>query len=446
MRWPTSASALGSAAVSVGAAAVGVAVGALELSGRPHADIWSNGWVIGSIMVAGIGLMIATVFFVLEIFSRSRGESTGSQTGPAAGPANPASGLEFAPGDSPNHQVKASSVRQDDRLVTDRWRCTTDGFEVPALLRIRDNSIFHPALMQRPPGEKPSSVKIGVLVGCAPLGEEAATSAIRAAFLAFLGQDPVRALVDALTSVPDSATWRSWEGHGRISFAAVLAGDDDQVAPLAWARLNPPPADLPAVGRAPCAAKLVLAVEVRAADGGPGLVAGLAAWHDRLLQVLALPAAFAGFLAADLGLVTSGDPPAQVGVYLDAPHEMTELVDSGGLVKVPGSTPRNWFMGWALADPDAQPAPGLVRRWLTDLCDYALCLNGYENVLARLEQRDEQPGPATEMPERERVTNAISGGTFHGPVMQGRDFTGLTFPARAEPLPPDGPTVGQDAG
>ena len=66
MRWPTSGLALGSAGVSVGAAAVGVTVGALELAGRPHADIWSNGWVIASTVVAGTGLAIAAVFFVVS--------------------------------------------------------------------------------------------------------------------------------------------------------------------------------------------------------------------------------------------------------------------------------------------------------------------------------------------------------------------------------------------
>jgi hypothetical protein len=41
------------------------------------------------------------------------------------------------------------------------------------------------------------------------------------------------------------------------------------------------------------------------------------------------------------------------------------------------------------------------------------------------------------------VTNRISGGTFHGPVLQGRDFPGLTFGSSAaqpaaSPAPDDG--------
>jgi len=36
------------------------------------------------------------------------------------------------------------------------------------------------------------------------------------------------------------------------------------------------------------------------------------------------------------------------------------------------------------------------------------------------------------------VTNTISGGTQHGPVLQGRDFTGLTFNASPPPQPSGG--------
>ena len=43
------------------------------------------------------------------------------------------------------------------------------------------------------------------------------------------------------------------------------------------------------------------------------------------------------------------------------------------------------------------------------------------------------------------VANTISGGSFHGPVLQGRDFTGLTFGSPAAP-PPDRPAQDLDAG
>jgi len=41
------------------------------------------------------------------------------------------------------------------------------------------------------------------------------------------------------------------------------------------------------------------------------------------------------------------------------------------------------------------------------------------------------------------VSNTISGGTFSGPVLQGRDFSGLTFGSPAPPPPaPPGPDPG----
>jgi hypothetical protein len=43
------------------------------------------------------------------------------------------------------------------------------------------------------------------------------------------------------------------------------------------------------------------------------------------------------------------------------------------------------------------------------------------------------------------VTNRISGGTFNGPVLQGRDFPGLTFGSSAA-QPPASPTPDDSAG
>lgn len=50
--------------------------------------------------------------------------------------------------------------------------------------------------------------------------------------------------------------------------------------------------------------------------------------------------------------------------------------------------------------------------------------------------------PASQVQISGDVTNTVSGGTFSGPVLQGRDFSGLTF---GSPTPPPTPT-GQDPG
>jgi hypothetical protein len=72
-----------------------------------------------------------------------------------------------------------------------------------------------------------------------------------------------------------------------------------------------------------------------------------------------------------------------VGVWLRAPRALTELVDVDGYASVEGSTPSNWHMGFAVADPDGQQRGDLAEAWLRQLCDAALHLDGYEADLAR---------------------------------------------------------------
>ncbi len=59
-----------------------------------------------------------------------------------------------------------------------------------------------------------------------------------------------------------------------------------------------------------------------------------------------------------------------------------------------------------------------------------------------LEQWWEQAGPVRD--KVGNVTNTISGGTQYRPVLQGRDFTNLTF--GATPAPPASPREDPDAG
>jgi hypothetical protein len=65
---PHAGLALGAAGVSAAVGAVAVAVGGLQLAGRSHPDIWSNVWVVGAIAICGIGLLIAVVIFLLDLF------------------------------------------------------------------------------------------------------------------------------------------------------------------------------------------------------------------------------------------------------------------------------------------------------------------------------------------------------------------------------------------
>jgi hypothetical protein len=111
----------------------------------------------------------------------------------------------------------------------------------------------------------------------------------------------------------------------------------------------------------------------------------LAAWHERFRLALAVPRAFADFLAKDLGLATSDDPPAQLGIWLQSTQPLTTMVDTGGLRTLPGSWSQNQFIGWALTAPDGAPAEQAARELVIQLCEYTLHLDAYEQAMAKID-------------------------------------------------------------
>lgn len=144
------------------------------------------------------------------------------------------------------------------QVITDRWRVTNDGHQVPTLMQLRNNTMSHPGYTSRVLGENPPpSMRIGVVVPCEPLGPTPATSDIRARFLDFLVSQPVSDVLAGLTSLKSDARWAARDGHGRFNFGAVLDGDTD-AAPVAWGRLLLPQADALRYGREPRSALLIL--------------------------------------------------------------------------------------------------------------------------------------------------------------------------------------------
>lgn len=222
-------------------------------------------------------------------------------------------------------------------------------------------------------------------VACSPLASATpTTSEVRSGFLSLLGQPPVMDLVRELTALGDGLAWRARDENPRHNFAAILGLPDTEEAPVAWARLLLPEEMTRRYGRDFRCAYFVLYVEPRSADGSPAPAASLVSWHQRLSEALKLPAALAEFLAEQLGLSTSADPGAEVGVWLKAPRALTELIDVDGYASVEGSAQSNWYMGFAVADPDGQGLGDLAEAWLRQLCDSALHLDGYEADLASL--------------------------------------------------------------
>ena len=273
--------------------------------------------------------------------------------------------------------------------ITDRWRLTVNKVST-GMLQLQNNNISQPGCSRRSPmGNQPPSVRIGMMVACAQLDAAASTSDLRAKFQRFLSQPPVMDLVRELSEIGEGATWTARDDNPPFNFGAVLAPPDteEEEAPVTWARVLLPESLTKQYGRDARCAYLVLYAEPRTADGAPAPAASLVSWYRRLSGALKLPAALAAFLVDDLGLSTADDPAAEVGVWLKAPHALTELVEVDAFDTVAGSPQSNWFMGFAIASPDGEQASGTALAWLRQMCDSSLHLDDYESALASLGQQ-----------------------------------------------------------
>ena len=271
-------------------------------------------------------------------------------------------------------------------VITDRWHHTSDGARVPALMGMTHTGVTHRAYMERPAQDAPPSVKIGMLVACQPAGPASSGTELRAKFAAVLGCPAMNRLLAALTYVGPGTSWKNLAGNGPRTLEAALTAAENPLegVPAASALFLPPAPGESLYGRNGRAATLILYIEPRTADGQVPPAVDLAAWHERFRLALAVPQAFADFLAKDLGLATSDDPPAQLGIWLQSTQPLTAMVDTVGLRTLPGSWSQNQFIGWALAAPDGGPAEQAARDLVIQLCEYTLHLDAYEQAMAKI--------------------------------------------------------------
>jgi hypothetical protein len=97
-----------------------------------------------------------------------------------------------------------------------------------------------------------------------------------------------------------------------------------------------------------------------------------------------VPAALADFLVARLGLTTSSDPATLFGVLFRSRGPLTSMIKSDELQLRPGAQPSNWFYGYLMGDPHGEDACDAARDLLTQLCEYTLQADGYEDTLAAI--------------------------------------------------------------
>ena len=265
--------------------------------------------------------------------------------------------------------------------VTDRWQHTTDGAQVPSLMRISHKAFSHPGYL-RPHPDQPPAVRIAALVACDPVSPATTTSELRARFVTFLASPQLLSVVSEYSDIEDQARWTPLAGNGRLMLEAALMTEEQTCAPVASAMLLLPEPGRPRLGSDPRYAEFVLHIEPRTRhDDTPKPPAGLGRWRDRFAQALAIPGALAQLLTSDLALATNADPPTQLGIWLSAPRNLNELIDTGTLKPLAGSPLVNAFTSYTIANPSGKPATSAAVDILAQLCDSTLHLDSWESAI-----------------------------------------------------------------
>ncbi len=225
----------------------------------------------------------------------------------------------------------------------------------------------------------PPSVRVMTLVACRPLGDEPESRDLRALFLAMLARPAFIDLITDLSGARPGVSWQLRATPRRSNLKADLTGRASAEAPVASVMLELPVADLRLAGNDPRCAHLILHMDLP----GSGDAAGLPAWRHRIILALALPGELARFLTK-IGLPTSSDPATQLAVLVQARQALTEIIDPGGIKALPATYVVNESVGYLIADPAGEPAPGAASRVLRDLSERVLHLDGQHPVAARV--------------------------------------------------------------
>lgn len=284
--------------------------------------------------------------------------------------------------DGAPHARAEESSRLRQPVAKDRWRSTLDGFEAASVMRLMQVIMSHRGYM-RPTGTEPPSVRVGLAVACEPVSPAAGASGMRARFVEFLRTGPVMNVITSLVSPDGDASWSRQAGNGPANLEAALtrpaAGQEE--APIAAAKLLLPRTGSHPFGGDSRRAVLILHIEWRTQEGTPAAPADLATWSRAFARSLAMANALASFLSHDLGLGDAHDIPYQAGIWLRSNGLLTELVDVGDLVQLPGATPSNEISLYAVTDPAGKPAEHAASELVSQLCEYGLHVDGYEQAV-----------------------------------------------------------------
>jgi hypothetical protein len=256
------------------------------------------------------------------------------------------------------------ALRRPVRLITSRWQVTTDGGQACAPALAMEIALPGTTYMKQP-GDRPPWVRLVVQIGCGQVGEDPDWPAIRAAFTAFLHGPAVAELLAELTHVGANMVWAR-QATSTSSIIDMVLGDG-----VASARLELPDG-IRRHGRVEGYALLIIHVEPRGADGQAAAPASPSSWRQRFERAMQLPGAFAALLSDELRLATSGEPPAQAGIRLEAPSDLTALVDITGLATLPSAHLLGQFMAYLAASPDGASAVSVADKMTRQMLEEAL--------------------------------------------------------------------------
>jgi hypothetical protein len=215
-----------------------------------------------------------------------------------------------------------------------------------------------------------------------------------ASFLRLLNSAPVINLISTFVAVGEGVGWQSFGVQQRSRQDAVLTGSAHDEAPLAWAQLVLPDFRSPSSADTFLYADLLLYVELRTYSGDAVPPVDLPKWQERFYCALRMAETFVAFLMRELAIRTATSPRAavnskavpdyhaQIGVWLSATHDLTELIETANLRLIAGYPLPDTFAAYAVGDALGESPVAIAQAWLIQMCDEALLASGHEAILA----------------------------------------------------------------
>jgi len=200
---PSTGLAVAVAGPPIGAAAISGLVAQTELSGEPHPHIWSNGWLVAALCLAGVGLALAVIFFVMSLFPGEGGQRENRHF-----PFPRRRGRRKAT----HIAASAETTTAESKAFTGRWRPVPDGAEASRLTRIA--RLEMPGISDQ---VKLPYVRVGVAMASKPLSglyQPILDGHLRT----FVRRDPVSTLIASMSDLGGPQTWTEppfvWTAQG----------------------------------------------------------------------------------------------------------------------------------------------------------------------------------------------------------------------------------------